>query len=65
VKANNSPKHCQEVEEVRHAMQQTVERIFEVAGKTNAELADERGVMVSQGGIPQQEEPAIDTASPE
>jgi len=65
VKTNNSPTHRQEFEEVRHAMQQTVERIFEVAGKTNAEFADERGVMVSQGGIPQQEELAIDTASPE
>ncbi len=65
VKADNSSTHRQEFEEVRHAMQQTVERIFEVAGKTNAELADERGVMVSQGGTPQQEEPAIDTASPE
>jgi hypothetical protein len=65
VKAHDSPTHRHEFEEVRHAMQQTVERIFEVAGRTDAELATERGVMRSQGGIPRQKELDIGTASPE
>ena len=41
VKAQDAPKHRHEFEEIRHAMQQTVERICEVAGKTNADLAAE------------------------
>jgi len=65
VKAQDVPNHRREFEEVRHAMQQTVERICEVAGKTNAELAAEGGVMGSQGGLPQPQERAIDTVSPE
>jgi len=65
VKAHDSPTHRHAFEDVRQAMQQTLERLCAVAGRTEAELAAERGVMVSQGGIPQQKELAIDTASPE
>jgi hypothetical protein len=65
VKAHDTPTHRQDFEEVRHAMQQTVERMCEVAGKTHAELAVEGGVMVSPGGIPRQKELAVDAASPE
>jgi hypothetical protein len=52
VKAHDSPAHRQAFEEVHHAMQEAVERLVAVAGKTEAELAAEGGGMVSQGGIP-------------
>ena len=65
VKAHDSPTHRHAFEDVRYAMQQTVARLCEVAGRTEAELAAERGVLVSQGGIPHQKERALDTASPE
>ena len=65
VKAHDSPTHRDAFEDVRQAMHQTVARLCEVAGKTEAELAAERGVLVSQGGLPHQKERALDTASPE
>jgi hypothetical protein len=65
VKAQDAPSHRHEFEEVRYAMQQTVERMCEVAGKTNADLAAEAGVMGSQEGFPQPKELARDTTSPE
>jgi len=65
VKAHDSPTHHQAFEDLRYAMQQTVDRIFAVAGRTDADLAAERGVMVSQGGIAHQKEQGIDTASPD
>ena len=65
VKAHDVPSHRHAFEEVRYAMQQTVERLCEVAGKTNADLAAERDVLGSQGGLPQLKELARDTASPE
>jgi hypothetical protein len=65
VKANDSPAHRHEFEEVQQAMRQTVERIFAVAGKTDAELASECEGMVEQEVRPGQKEWGIDTASPE
>ncbi len=65
VKAHDSPTHRQAFEDVRQAMQQTVERICAVAGKTDVELAAAGGVLVSQGGLPHQQERGSDTASPE
>ncbi len=41
MKESDSPEYRQAFEEVRDAMQQAVERMADVAGKTNAELASE------------------------
>jgi hypothetical protein len=65
VKAQDAPAHRHAFEAVRYAMQQTVERMCEVAGKTHADLAAEGGVMGSQEGLPQPQELARDTTSPE
>ena len=42
VKANGSPENRQAFQQVQETMQQAVERMAEVAGKTNAELDSER-----------------------
>ena len=65
VKAHDSPTHRQAFEDVRQAMHQTVDRLCAVAGRTEAELAAEGGVLVSQGGLAHQQERGSDTASPE
>jgi len=65
VKAHDSPTHRHVFENVRQAMHQTVDRLCAVAGKTDVELAAAGGVLVSQGGLPHQQERGSDTASPD
>jgi nucleotide-binding universal stress UspA family protein len=52
VKAQDAPSHRHAFEEIRQAMHQTVERMCEVAGKTQADLAAEARVIGGTGRPP-------------
>ena len=54
VQRHDTPAHRQTFEEVRSAMQQTVDRIFEVAGQTEADLASVHDVRRELGARPSQ-----------
>ena len=63
-KTHDAPEPRQACEEVHQSLRQTVERIIQGAGKTDADLAPACAIIRAQGGKPQQKERSIDTVSP-
>lgn len=51
LKENPAPEHVAAFEEIRGAMQQTLDQITEVTGKTDAEIANAKANLVSPGVV--------------